>query len=277
MRSATDLILCLTLLTSQMYTFDKYVYLYILITDMDKSGQNLIPIGGAAHYLGVTPTTLRRWHKDGTFRATFVSPGKHLYYSLVDLRQKTKGLVQAAFEWASSSEPFEPIAEWYCPTSDVFKARLERMTRELLDHPKHQALAPLIVSAAGEIGNNSYDHNLGNWPDILGTVFVYDLGKRIIVLADRGMGVLTTLRRIQPELGTDELALETAFTKIITGRAPEHRGNGLKYVRRALNQARAKLDFRSGTAKLELASHDQQLRITSADPAIRGCFAVIQF
>jgi len=35
-----------------------------------------------------------------------------------------------------------------------------------------------------------------------------------------------------PELSTDEEAVRTAFTKVVSGRAPESRGNGLKFVRK---------------------------------------------
>lgn len=244
---------------------------------MNKDSSRLLPVSDAANYLGVTQTTLRRWHKAGSFRATFVSPGKHLYYSVASLEKKTKGLNRSAFEWASSSEPFTPPTDWYCPTSDVFKARLERMNRELLARPVHRLIAPLLVSAVGEIGNNSYDHNLGNWPDVLGALFSYDLGKRVIILADRGVGILATLRQVKPKLTTHQEALRIAFTEIVTGRAPEHRGNGLKYVRKALIQAGSRLEFRSGDALLELSKTKAKLQISTAEVPIRGCLAVIHF
>lgn len=196
------------------------------------NNKEFLSIGEAARYLGMSIMTLRRWHKAGSFSATFVSPGKRLYYSLADLQRKTKGLVQAALDWASSADPQKLPDEWYCPTSDVFKARLGRMTHELLAQPGLKDQASLIASAAGEIGNNSYDHNLGNWPDVNGVLFIYDLSKNVVVLADRGVGMLATLQRVRPELATHEEALEVAFTEIITGRAPEHRGIGLKTFER---------------------------------------------
>jgi hypothetical protein len=61
-------------------------------------------------------------------------------------------------------------------------------------------LFSLLTSVAGEIGNNSYDHNLGQWPDIPGIFFAYDLNKKQIALADRGVGILETLRKVKPEL-----------------------------------------------------------------------------
>ena len=260
-------------------TFDKNVYFMYNSVKMKINGIKLLSIGEAADYLGVAKTTLRRWHKAGNFRATFVSPGKHLYYSITDLEKKTMGIAKSAFNWANSNEPFTPPADWYCPTSDIFKTRLERMNGELLARPAQEPIASLIASAAGEIGNNSYDHNLGNWPDVPGTLFSYDLGKRVIVLADRGVGILATLRRIKPELITHHEALNIAFTKIITGRAPEHRGNGLKYVRKALAQAGARLQFQSGDAQLKLLGNadEDRLQISTTDTPTRGCFAVIHY
>ncbi len=241
------------------------------------SGREFLSIGAAARYLGVSIMTLRRWHKAGSFSATFVSPGKRLYYSLADLQRKTKGLMQAALDWASAPEPPSLPDAWYCPTSDVFKARLERMTYELLVRPALKDRASLLASAAGEIGNNSYDHNLGSWPDVSGVLFAYDLRKNIVVLADRGVGILATLRRVRPELATHQEALRVAFTETITGRAPEHRGNGLKYVRRAMTQSRASLRFWTGDARLLVNEASSEPRVVVSEIPLRGCVAVIEF
>lgn len=244
---------------------------------MDKFTKNLISIRAASDYLGVTITTLRRWHNNGTFKASFVSPGGHRYYSLADLDRKTKGIFRLAAEWASSEQPYLPEHDFYCATSDRFKARYERMTHIIDAIPSLRETASLISSAAGEIGNNSFDHNLGNWPDVGGVFFAYDLGKRIIALADRGVGILTTLRRIRPSLKTDREALGVAFTEYITGRAPEHRGNGLKYVKNALAQAGADLRFQSGDSMLEIRKGKSGFKIKKADIPIRGCSAFMKF
>ncbi|MDP3988932.1 MAG: helix-turn-helix domain-containing protein [bacterium] len=236
-----------------------------------------LSIGEAARYLGVSITTLRRWHKAGSFPATFVSPGKRLYYSNTDLKRKTKGLVKVALDWASPESSENLPSEWHCPTSDVFKARLERFTRELLARESTMDFASLIASATGEIGNNSYDHNLGNWPDTSGVFFAYDLTKPTVVLADRGVGILATLQRVRPKLATHTEALEVAFTEIITGRAPEHRGNGLKYVRRAIGESRASLQFWTGNARLNITAKHAVPGIVELDSYVRGCVAVINF
>jgi len=244
---------------------------------MNSLTQKLIGIRGAAEYLGVSEATLRRWHNDGSFKATFVSPGGHRYYSLSDLGRKTKGIFRVAQEWVSAQEPYPPEHDFYCQTSDRFKTRHERLTHEMEADPSLQKTASLITSAAGEIGNNSFDHNLGNWSDIQGTFFAYDLGKRVIVLADRGVGVLATLRKIRPGLRTDADALKVAFTEIITGRAPEHRGNGLKYVKDALTNAGADLSFQSGDSVLEIRKGRLEFKISRAEVPIRGSLSRIDY
>ena len=114
------------------------------------------------------------------------------------------------------------------------------METEMLNDPKLKDYFSLIVSVAGEIGNNSYDHNIAHWPDIPGIFFGYELKKNQIALADRGLGILETLKRVKPELKDFKEALQVAFTEIISGRTPEARGNGLKYVRRVISKGQIK-------------------------------------
>ncbi len=244
---------------------------------MENLTKKFLSINEAAQYLGVSEATLRRWDDNGTFKATFRSPGAHRYYSQSDLEKKTKGIFRLAFDWASSAVPYIPESDFYCSTSDRFKARHEIMAHEFEKVSALRITGSLISSAAGEVGNNSYDHNLGNWPDILGAFFAYDLGKRRIVLADRGVGVLVTLRRVRPKLSNHKEALHVAFTEFITGRAPEHRGNGLKYVRQAIIQAKANFIFQSGDAILEVKKNKKDFVIKKAANYIRGCLFLLEF
>lgn len=242
---------------------------------MNNTEKQLLSIGKAAQYLGLTTMTLRRWDEDGSFKPSFVSSGGHRFYSVSDLEKKIKGVFRVAEDWVGSDKIYNPESEFYCRTIDVFKARFERMAHEFEKYTALQMTGSLITSAAGEIGNNSFDHNLGNWPDVMGTFFAYDLGKHRIVLADRGLGVLATLRRIRPELKNDEEALKVAFTEYVTGRAPEHRGNGLKFVMAAIEQAEARLFFQSGEAMLEINKSGYVIK--KADHPINGCLTLIEF
>lgn len=179
-----------------------------------------------------------------------------------------------AYKWVRESVATEIDRKFHCETRDIFQSRLDTMVNLLLNDTKINANDVYILAAiAGEIGNNSYDHNLGNWSDIVGIFFSYEFenDKLTIVLADRGRGILATLKRVKTELENDEEALETAFNERISGRAPESRGNGLKFVKESLKQTNNHLLFISGTGKAEL--NDKM--VVSRTEKITGCLAVI--
>lgn len=165
---------------------------------------------------------------------------------------------------------------YYCETRDVFQARLEKMVVELLEQKKADQEKVYIASAiAGEIGNNSFDHNLGNWPKEPGVFFGYLVGpdRMQIVLADKGTGVLTTLKKVLPDLQTHEKALEVAFNEKISGRSPEKRGNGLKFVKQSvINDNDICLGFYSGNAEARI---EDDIRIKDSTINIVGCLAII--
>jgi len=91
------------------------------------------------------------------------------------------------------------------------------------------------------------------------------------------LGVLGTLSRVRPELKNHTDALRVAFTEIISGRDPEKRGNGLKFVREVISGNPMSLFFRSGDAELQLQEGESELSITRAQVNTRGCLAVIKF
>lgn len=124
-----------------------------------------------------------------------------------------------------------------CPARDIFQARLDSMYRAMLVAGKNANETSLLTAAVGEIGNNCFDHNLGKWGDVAGCWFHYTHEGSIswVVTADRGQGILASLQQVEPALDSHQAALETAFHKQISGRAPEQRGNGLKFVRSVIN------------------------------------------
>lgn len=164
--------------------------------------------------------------------------------------------------------------EYYCKTRDVFQARLDKMIVVLVNGGKIPENDVYMLSAiAGEIGNNSFDHNIGNWADTVGIFFGYEEenGSLVIVLADRGQGIFQSLKRVKPELQNDADALFTAFNEKISGRAPEPRGNGLKFVKENIREMEKHLLFVSGAAKAEL---NEEMKISQTEK-IQGCLAVI--
>jgi len=236
---------------------------------------NLIPISEAAGLLGVSIMTLRRWDESGRLKPVRSGKGSHRYYRKNDLEVFMNDLLKLAKDWVISNGEFPQ--EYYCQNSAIFLARITRMETLMVQNKNTKDFFPLIVSVAGEIGNNSYDHNIGQWIDTPGIFFGYDLNKRQIVLADRGVGVLATLKRAKPGLKDHKEALQVAFTEVVSGRTPEARGNGLKYVRRVISKSTINLVFQTGDAELTLKAGSPDITIENAPENIRGCLALITY
>lgn len=183
--------------------------------------------------------------------------------------------VQEAIKWAHEQNAPELKKDYYCETRDIFQARQDRLPKELIRLTNNEQLSFLLSAVIGEIGNNSFDHNLGNWPDIPGIFFKINPNEKIIMLADRGQGIFTSLKKIKPEIKDRSEALRIAFTEIISGRTPEHRGNGLKFVRKVIEGNNLKLRFYSGDAKCVI--EDGQTKFLKTDKPINGALAIIEF
>ncbi len=244
--------------------------------------QKMLPIGEAARKLNLSIDTLRRWDKSGRLLAVRKS-GKRFYREddISDfLKQEiilASNLFKTALDWVSTAEPKEPEDIFYCSNSLTFQSRVMKLENNLGQITELKNTFPLISAIVGEIGNNSFDHNLGNWTDIPGIFFGYDLEKKEIILADRGQGILKTLQRVRSSLVSDEQALRVAFSEIISGRAPEARGNGLKFVKNIVVANDIKLLFRTGSAELNLKKGDITLEIKKEAGYIQGCIALINF
>lgn len=236
-----------------------------------------LTINEAAKLLNVSIDTLRRWDKNGKLKALRQQEGGYRYYPKETIELYLQDIFVITKNWVASS-PILPKSEYYCPDSLVFKTRLGRLEKDLSKIDEVKNIFPLITAIVGEIGNNSYDHNLGNWPDIMGIFFAYDLNKKQIVLADRGQGLLKTLRKVKPGLKNDEEALEVAFTEIISSRMPEARGNGLKFVRQVVSDNSSfSVEFYSGNGKLFIGQGSENLNIKNSDINYSGCISLIKF
>jgi len=180
-----------------------------------------------------------------------------------------------AYDWAAAKAVADLDNNYYCETMDVFQARLVRMLNDLLNNSDIVENKIYTISAiAGEIGNNSFDHNIGSWPDVVGIFFSYDFveDKFRIVLADRGQGVLKTLKNVKPELKDDFDAVRVAFTERISARAPEVRGNGLKFSKESVEKENMHLVFISGNAQADL---NKEMKIKQAERNVKGCLAIL--
>lgn len=201
--------------------------------------------------------------------------GRNFVIFKEDLDNININLFELAKNWVKSKEKFPK--EFYSQNSSTFQERILKMETLITEKKQNKELSPLLTSITGEIGNNSFDHNLGQWIDIPGIFFGYDLNKRQIVLADRGVGILNTLKKVKPELKNHKEALLTAFTEIISGRKPEARGNGLKYVRKIISKYPINLMFQTGNAKLILEGENQNIHIENTLDNIKGCLALITY
>lgn len=162
-------------------------------------------------------------------------------------------VIDKATQWyCAASLPAKTIPEEVSSTRDVFQARLDRFYRDLTRKSKiHSNEAALLTAVAGEIGNNCFDHNLGQWQDQPGCWFDWEENQEVVrvIITDRGQGVLRSLKRVKPDLQNEAEALKIAFEKTLSGRSPEQRGNGLKFVRSILNGHQERgLCFCSGSA-----------------------------
>lgn len=237
--------------------------------------EKLLTITEAAEILSVSLDTLRRWDSSGKLVAIKKKGGVHRFYREKDLEIFSSDIVKLAHDWAKDGSEFPSI--FYCGNSAVFQARLSKLEFLLMEQPGFEKLFSIIIAITGEIGNNSFDHNLGKWPDATGIFFGYDIGKKQIVLADRGLGILETLRYVRPTLKSHTEAVMVAFTEILSGRSPEKRGNGLKFVREVTTTQPIDLFFESGDAEVRIKAPNKEFRLTRGQEILRGCFAIIQF
>jgi len=126
---------------------------------------------------------------------------------------------------------------FYSSNRSESNARMERYFSICEDQGiKNDDEISLIVSSIGELTNNCFDHNLGYWKDTPGCCLSWskENNRLTFCIADRGRGIVETLRNVAGPEKSNQDILNLAFETVITGRAPENRGNGLKYVCRSI-------------------------------------------
>ncbi len=233
-------------------------------------------IGKAAKYLGVSIGTLRLWDASGKLSAKKTESG-YRFYLKADLDFFKEDLYALARAWAASAQPGMLPEDLYADIAPRFQARQASMA-QIMERQQNFSIetVSLLIAVVGEIGDNAFTHNIGNWPDQPGIFFGYDLGKREVMIADRGQGIYATLKRVAPEMQNDKDALQVALTKFISGRAPEKRGNGLKFVREVVIDNDFTLEIQSGLAIARITK-DSGMHIETARENIRGTIAKITF
>lgn len=161
----------------------------------------------------------------------------------------------------------EKNSDYFCISRDIFQARLDSF---ILKTNKY-----LESALIGEVGNNTFDHN---WKflegKMRGAYFNFSFYNKYIVLADYGRGIKDSLSSVI-KLSNDIEAVETGFTKQISGRKPEQRGNGLKFVAETIVERKWKMFFQSGNGCCII--QNGKLYFSQADTFYPGCFAIFDF
>lgn len=234
--------------------------------------------GDISDFLGLHPTGVFRHLKKLINNRLIYKVGhtpKVIYYPFIMNTEKNSQIEQNAVNWAISGNKNMAGEDVLCQTRDIFQARLDHLFKDLQRKLQNDNLTFLIIAIIGEIGNNSFDHNIGSWPDTPGINMTIDVEARKIILADRGRGVFATIKPIKPEIINDSDAIKVAFTEIISGRYPEQRGNGLKFVKGIIEKNNLWLNFYSGKAAATIDSSG--LKITQSDTNIQGTLSIIKF
>jgi hypothetical protein len=159
-------------------------------------------------------------------------------------------------------------ADSFSVTRDVFTARMQTYIIETGTY--------LEAAVIGEIGNNTFDHNFvypKNSPR--GVYCNLSYPKNCVVIADYGRGVRQSLSCVVKDIPSDVAAVEIAFTKRVSGRAPEQRGNGLKFVLETVQQNSWQLYFQSGNGCVMIEGNG--FRFFTSPTSIVGCLAIINF
>lgn len=156
----------------------------------------------------------------------------------------------------------------FAKTRDVFTARIQSYVLETKKY--------LEAAIIGEIGNNTFDHNFFFKNDLPTGVYCnLSYKQKYTILADYGKGIKQSLLPVLPSINSDLDAIEAAFTKRISGRFPEQRGNGLKFVSETIQQNNWHLFFQSGTGCCAIDGKGKTF--FSKTPSLTGCLAILDF
>jgi hypothetical protein len=178
----------------------------------------------------------------------------------------SKEIISAVFEDIETAAGERNIDK-FSSTRDIFTARIQTYVSET-----DKWLESAII---GEIGNNTFDHNYEYAENYPRGVFC-DLNYRgkFVVLADFGRGIRASLSQVIA-VKTDKEALETAFTRRISGRSPEQRGSGLKFVHETISENGWELYFQSGTGCCQI--YNAVMNFYESEISVTGCLAILQF
>lgn len=147
---------------------------------------------------------------------------------------------------------------------DQFEASLLSVIGFLQDRGFEEDDVYRLTAIVGELGNNTFDHNLGKWPNgFIGCFLALRVQRHEklleIVVVDLGVGFYESLKAHEPTPTSEQEAIIMGLNGV-TGRVGEKRGNGLRTIRAWMKQYyRGKLRIQSGNGVVEVeneAIHD---------------------
>jgi hypothetical protein len=162
--------------------------------------------------------------------------------------------INEIIEWYNSGIYTDTINTNWCENRSAFNGRLSSYLNQLKDSFNDECLY-LFISSLGEVGNNCFDHNVGFWQDKAGCLFVRE--KKFAIIADRGQGIRSSLSRVIDFKKEKLKPIELAYNRVVTGRAPEKRGNGLKFVKKSIANCNINLFVLSDSEEFYLSKKIQ--------------------
>ena len=163
---------------------------------------------------------------------------------------------------------FAGYNECFCNSRDAFLTQLRLYVSET-----DKCLEAAIIAG---LGNNTFDHNFGfNSAYPGGVFFSTNFEQKYTVVADFGKGIRQTLLSVLPSISSDAEALEIAFTRKISGRAPEQRGNGLNFISENIQRNGWHLYFQSGFGSCSIDG--EGINFSERAKPISGCLAILDF
>lgn len=138
-------------------------------------------------------------------------------------------------------------------------------------------MSMLVSSSLGEIIDNAFSHNIGQWSNDIGPLVTAlmqnDSQKRelTISICDFGVGFLHTLRNNYPEISTEKEAIQLALKANTTGRPNQRGGNGLLFLQKNIfNGFKGTLSIRSTNTFGNVTDFETFELITERLPFTRG-------
>lgn len=175
-------------------------------------------------------------------------------------------VIKSAKEHITKSSQ-EKDSDFFCSSRDIFQARLDSFIQN-----SNKYLESALI---GEIGNNTFDHN---WQyaenQMRGAYLNLTFMNRYVVLADYGRGIRESLSSVI-KLANDVQAVQTGFTKMISDRAPEQRGNDLKFVAETAISKLWSLYYQTGNGNCII--NDGKIDFLQAEDFFTGCLAIFDF